>query len=97
MVDFCNRLRNLRKGKGLTQAQVAELIGGTKAMISSYEMGTRYPPYNILIKFARLYGVSTDYLLGMTNYVKLDAEGLTQEQMTLVKSLIDELRNRNKA
>lgn len=94
MVDFCNRLRNLRKGKGLTQLQVAEIIGGTKAMVSSYEMGTRYPPYNVLIKLARLYGVSTDYLLGITNYVKIDAEGLTQDQIALVKALVDELRKK---
>ena len=92
MVDFSNRLRDLRKAKGLTQIQVAEIVGGSKAMISSYELGTRYPPYDVLVKLARLYGVSTDYLLGVKNNYSLDAQGLTPEQFSLLRSLIDELK-----
>ena len=92
MVDFSNRLRDLRNAKGLTQIQVAEIVGGSKAMISSYELGTRYPPYDVLIKLSRLYDVSTDYLLGVKNNYALDAQGLTPEQFTLLRSLIDELK-----
>lgn len=92
MVDFSNRLRDLRKAKGLTQSQVAEIINGSKAMVSSYELGTRYPPYDVLVKLARLYGVSTDYLLGVKNHYALDAQGLTPEQFSLIRSLIDELK-----
>lgn len=92
MVYFSERLRQLRKAKGLTQAQVAEILGGTKMMISSYEQGTRFPSYPTLVKISKLYGVSTDYLLGATTQKMLNVEGLSDEQLMLVKALVDELR-----
>ena len=59
------RLRELRKKQGLTQTQVAERLGVSKAVVSSYEVASRCPSYDILIKLATLYNVSTDYLLGL--------------------------------
>lgn len=93
MVYFSERLRELRKAKGLTQAQVAELVGGTKMMISSYESGTRYPPYATLIKISNLYGVSTDYLLGINKNRTINVDGLSDEQLLLVQQLINALRS----
>lgn len=94
MVDFGRRMRQLRKAKGLTQSQVAELVGGTKVMISSYELGTRFPPYSTLVKLARLYGVSTDYLLGVVSHRTLNVDGLSNEHILLLKALIEALRDR---
>lgn len=95
MVGFSERLRQLRKAKGLTQAQVAELLGGTKMMISSYESGTRYPPYATLIKLSSLYGVSIDYLLGASRNRTLNVDGLSEEHLLLVQQLINALRNQS--
>ena len=95
MVNFGERLRQLRKARGLTQAQLAELLGGSKMMISSYESGTRFPPYPTLVKIASIYGVTTDYLLGAEKHKTLNADGLSDDQLQLAKSLIDELRKAN--
>lgn len=43
MVDFSQRLKQLRKDKHLTQAQVAKRIGVTASMVSSYETDIRLP------------------------------------------------------
>lgn len=43
MVEFSQRLKQLRKEKHLTQAQVAERIGVTASMVSSYETDIRTP------------------------------------------------------
>lgn len=59
------RLRNLRVGKKLSQKQVAALIGVDPSTISTYENATRLPSYSSLIKLAKVYGVTIDYLLGM--------------------------------
>ena len=65
MVDFGNTLKTLRLRKDMTQAQLANKLGLTKSVISAYETGLRLPSYDILIHIARIYNVSTDYLLGI--------------------------------
>lgn len=95
MVNFGERLRTLRKSRGLTQAQLSELLGGSKMMISSYESGTRFPPYPTLVKLANIYSVTTDYLLGAEKQKMLNADGLSDEQLQLVKAMIDALRRKN--
>ena len=65
MVNFRANIKKLRQQKHMTQQQLAERVGISKAMISAYETETRYPSYDILIKLAATFGVSTDYLLGL--------------------------------
>lgn len=76
MVDFPTRLRELRKERGLTQGQVAGRLGVTPSMVSAYENGIRQPSYEVLIKIARLYGVSSDYLLGISGRRNPDSQHL---------------------
>lgn len=95
MVNFGERLRQLRTARGLTQAQLSDLLGGSKMMISSYESGSRFPPYPTLVKIANLYGVTIDYLLGAEKHKTLNTDGLTDEQLQLMKAMIDELRRAN--
>ena len=61
------QLRKLRKEKSLTQEEVGALLGKTKFNISNYEMGRRQPNNDALIAFAKLFHVSTDYLLGVSD------------------------------
>ena len=64
---FASRLKQLRLNKNLRQEQVANLIGVNKSAISTYENNTRQPSFEILVRLATLYRVSTDYLLGRTD------------------------------
>ena len=59
---FASRLKQLRLNKNLRQEQVANLIGVNKSAISTYENNTRQPSFEILVRLATLYRVSTDYL-----------------------------------
>ena len=63
MVEFALRLRQLRKDKHLTQAQVASRIGVTPSMVSSYETDIRLPSYDGKMRIADVFGVTVDYLL----------------------------------
>ena len=58
------RLIALRKGKGLTQAQLAEAINVCRQSISDWERGVTKPTQDNLLLLSELYGVSVDYLLG---------------------------------
>ena len=92
MVDFGKRLRALCISKGWTQSQLSARLGVTKSVISAYETALRYPSYDILIRIAALFGVSSDYLLGIEAAQTLDVTGLSNEHVELVRKLIDALR-----
>ena len=64
---LANRLRQLRKEKGLTQNQVAIYCDITEKTYQNYELMTREPKLEILVKIADLLDVSIDYLVGRTN------------------------------
>ena len=95
MHDFYLKLRMLRKEKKITQQQLADRLGITKAMISAYENGIRLPSYDILIKIAAIFNVSTDFLLGITTARNLCVEGLTEHQIELLTAIIEELQHVN--
>ena len=88
------KLKSLRIEKKLTQKQVADRIGLAISAVSSYESGTRYPSYDVLVKLARIFHVSTDYLLGITDKRNIDVTGLSDNEIELVSQLVDMLRNK---
>ena len=94
-MNFGKRLKTLRIKKKLTQQQLADLLGLTKSVISAYENGLRYPAYDVLIKIARIFKVSTDFLLGVEIKREIDTSGLTDEQVEALIELIDTIRNSN--
>lgn len=89
------KLKSLRIEKKLTQKQVASRIGLAISAVSSYESGARYPSYDVLVKLARIFHVSTDYLLGMTDTRNIDVTGLDDNEIELVSQLVNILRNKN--
>lgn len=92
MVDFGNTLKTLRLRKNMTQAQLAQKLGLTKSVISAYETGLRLPSYDILIHIARIYNVSTDYLLGIEQKQEIDLSGLSQEEINALLNLINAMK-----
>ena len=61
------RLRDLREDRELNQTQVAKELGMSQTGYSKYETGENDIPTQILIKLARFYDTSIDYILGETN------------------------------
>ena len=64
------RIRDLREDRDLNQTQVASMLGMSQTGSSKYETGENDIPTTILIKLARFYNTSIDYLLGETNQKK---------------------------
>lgn len=60
-------IRSLRIDKGYTQKQIADILGISQNTYSQYEIGVLNYPVDAVIKLAGFYGVSTDYLLGLTD------------------------------
>ena len=59
-----NRIRELRKGKKLTQTDLAKCLNTTTSNVSGWECGKWQPDNDTLIRLAEILGVSVDYLLG---------------------------------
>ena len=64
--SFGERLRELRKEKGLSQDEFAQMLGTSKQILRRYELGQRSPNIEQVSKYAEKLKVSVDYLLGDT-------------------------------
>ena len=65
--NYYPRLRDLREDNDLSQRQVAEYLEMKQPQYNRYERGLRDIPTDVLIRLAKLYKTSTDYLLGLTS------------------------------
>ena len=95
-MDFSNRLHQLRKEKGLTQQQLADLIGKSKTAISNYESGRIEPSIEELIKLSKVLNCSLDYLIIGTENAKKSTpqfeEGLNDEEKSEIKLALAEVK-----
>lgn len=94
MLIFGERIRQLRNEHNLTQVQVGERIHATKGMINTYETSSRYPSLDTVVRLARLFKVSTDYLLGVKSNITLDVSELKPSQISLLSQIIDEFKGK---
>ena len=67
---YFKRLRDMREDRDLTQAQVAKILGMKQQQYERYENGKNEIPFEHIIKLAKYYNVSLDYLAELTNEKK---------------------------
>lgn len=93
--DVDARIKQLRVSQNMSQSVLAKRLGVSKSVVSSYETGVHLPPYDILIQLARIFGVSTDYLLGVSGNRAVNVDGLTDTQVEAIARIVDELKRTN--
>ncbi|MBE6682711.1 MAG: helix-turn-helix transcriptional regulator [Ruminococcaceae bacterium] len=64
---YLKRLRDLREDHDKTQQEIAEILCTSQTMYARYERGANELPIRHLITLAKLYNVSTDYILGLSD------------------------------
>lgn len=64
------RIRDLREDNNYTQKELSKILNCSQQVYSNYELGQRDIPTDILIKLAKFYNVSTDYILGISDKPK---------------------------
>ena len=87
------KIKELRISKKLTQDQLARRLDLATSSISSYEVCNRHPSYDVLVRMARLFNVSTDYLLGIPSKDVIDVTGLNANQLNIIRQIITEFKN----
>lgn len=65
---FSKRFKELREERKLSQLQIGKELGYTQVCISRWESGDRMPNANDIIAVAIFFNVTTDYLLGLTDF-----------------------------
>ena len=95
------RLADIRKDHGDTRQTLADKLQVSKFTVSNWEQEKSEPDHEILIKICRLYGISSDYLLGLSNidpaYVKNRSEMLSNIDPAYVKNRSEMLSKEDQA
>ena len=65
--DYMVRIRELREELGLSQEQIGKMLGTSQTMYARYENGASKMPIKYLVMLAQFYGVTSDYLLGLSD------------------------------
>lgn len=86
-----DRIKELRNAYGLTQVELAKQLGVTKQCISNWENDNILPSVDMLIKLAKYFSVSTDYLLCIESNRWIDISKLTDAQAAHISMIIDDI------
>lgn len=88
-------MRGLRNGRSWSQAQLAIRLGISSSQVAHYETGDRLPSLQVLIDTSRVFGVTTDFLLGLSLKRDdwLDVSGLTPKELNAVITVVDSYRD----
>ena len=86
---IANRIKLLRKNKGLSQKALADKLGITRSSVNAWEQGISVPSTQYIVELANLFEVSTDYLLNFKSSKAISIEGLNGEEVRIILSLIN--------
>ena len=83
-----DRIKFLREKAGYSQAQLAKKLDVTRSSVNAWEMDLSTPTSQYVVAMARLFHVSTDYLLGLESEFSLSLENYTQEEIALIYNMV---------
>lgn len=85
------QIKELRLNRNMSQVELAKKLFVSKQSVSNWENENIMPSVEMLIKISEIFGVTTDYLLGLSEKHTLNTDGLTDLQITHIQFLIDDL------
>ncbi|WP_288934385.1 helix-turn-helix domain-containing protein [uncultured Acidaminococcus sp.] len=89
-MDFAQRVKELRKKKGLTQTDLAKALKVTKGTVSTWETGSRKPEFGTMDRLCDFFDVSLSYLIGSSDDAS-PAHMTEEEIIDLGKSEVSEI------
>lgn len=92
---IAEKIKALRDARGWTQADLARKLSITRNGVNSWEQGLSMPSPACLVDLAKVFSVSTVYLLGIERLESVNVTGLDEKDVAVLAELADRLRNRN--
>ncbi len=93
---IAEKIKFLREEKGYTQTELAKILSITRSSVNAWEMGISVPSTQYIVELADIFKISTDYLLGVGSTASVGVEGLGEEDINIIYSLISHLKEKNK-
>ena len=85
---LADKIKSMREQLGITQAELARKLGLTRSSINGWEMGLSVPSTQYIVELAKLFHISTDYLLGMEQGAVLNIDNLTEKEVSVLIDLV---------
>ncbi len=85
-------IKKLRMLRSISQVELAHALNVSKQCISNWENDNIQPSIEMLVKIAKYFDVSTDYLLDLENHNSISVEGLTESEIEHIKLIVRDLR-----
>lgn len=86
------RICELRTALGWSQVELAKRLGVAKQTVSNWENDNIQPSIEMLMRLARLFNVTTDYMLGLEATPRLAVDGLPEYVVAHISQLIEDYR-----
>lgn len=93
--SLADRIKTIRESHNMTQSQLAKQLHITRSAVNGWEMGLSVPSTQCIVELAKIFGISTDYLLGMEHGAILDIDGLNNNEISILISLINCLKSKH--
>lgn len=87
-------IKKLRLARGISQVELAGELNVSKQCVSNWENDNIQPSVEMLVKLARFFGVSTDYLLDVDSRECVYTDGLSEREVAHLRLIIDDLKNK---
>ena len=88
---FPTRLRSLMAERRLPRHKLAEVLGVSRQAVSNYTDGSSTPSWESIVTIAKTFGVTTDFLLGMSDYRTVETQGITLSDVGLSEKVAKNL------
>lgn len=85
-------IKTLRNSRGISQVELAEALFVSKQSVSNWENDNIMPSVDMLMKIAKYFSVTTDYLLGLESDDYINTNGLTPTQIAHIKMIINDIK-----
>ncbi len=89
VLNIADRIQYLREKSGMTQTDLAKRLGISRSAVNSWEMSISTPSLANVIEMTRIFGVSADYILSMSEKITVDITDLDNEKRELVFKLVE--------
>ena len=87
-------IKKQRLARGINQVELANALNVSKQCVSNWENDNIQPSVEMLVKIARYFNVSTDYLLDMDARESIFVEGLTDREIAHLRLIVEDLKSR---